>query len=194
MVLLDRDSYWQCAYLIRKGDFDAIHSQGLDNFKQDIVQLVPEFHDVVNEIKSWNEIKLLSVAVDHLDKWYLPGLLCIGDAAHAMSPVGGVGINLAVQDAVAAANILVPAIRAKNLHVSDLRAIQNRRSLPARIVQKIQVFAHTKVLQPALSYKKHFEIPWQFKLINQVRYLRRIPAHFLAFGYRAEHVKIKFKN
>ena len=190
LVLIDRDTYWQCGYIIRKGEFDAIKARGVETFRNDVLQLAPFLKTNIEKITAWEQIKLLSVAVDHLVTWYLPGLICIGDSAHAMSPVGGVGINLAIQDAVAAANILVPAFhRAGGVQISDLQAIQDRRSRPARFVQNFQVFAHTRVIARILSSKRRLRIPWQLRLVQWVPYLRRLPAYFIGVGFRPEHIQ-----
>jgi 2-polyprenyl-6-methoxyphenol hydroxylase-like FAD-dependent oxidoreductase len=152
LVMLNRDDYWQCAYVIQKGGLDAIRAKGLPAFRQDIAGLAPFLSDRVDELKSWDDIKLLSVAVDRLRQWYRPGLLCIGDAAHAMSPIGGVGINLAIQDAVAAANILAPAMRQLGPVSTDLlRKVQERRMFPTRATQRLQILAQDRVVTPTLK-------------------------------------------
>jgi len=190
LVLIDRDTYWQCGYIIRKGEFDAIKARGIETFRNDVLQLAPFLKTNIEKITAWEQIKLLSVAVDHLVTWYSPGLICIGDSAHAMSPVGGVGINLAIQDAVAAANILVPAFhRADGVQISDLEAIQKRRSRPARFVQNFQVFAHTHVIVRILSSKQRLRVPWQLRLMQRIPYLRRLPAYFIGVGFRPEHIE-----
>jgi 2-polyprenyl-6-methoxyphenol hydroxylase-like FAD-dependent oxidoreductase len=195
LVLIDRDTYWQCGYIISKGSFDTLTSAGIDSFKNSLVALAPFLSSSVEALVDWEKIKLLSVAVDHLRNWHLPGLLCIGDSAHAMSPVGGVGINLAVQDAVAAANVLVPALkRASGIQASDLEAIQQRRSKPARQIQDLQVFIHTKVIAQILASKKRLSVPWQLRLIQAIPYLRRFPAYFIGVGFRPEHVRISDFN
>ena len=135
-IMLDRNDYWQCAFVIPKGGIDEVHARGLEAFRAEIVRLAPYLRDRVHELASWDDVKLLTVAVNRLDTWFRPGLLCIGDAAHAMSPVGGVGINLAIQDAVAAANILVPRMREGGATLDDLRAVQRRREWPTRMTQR----------------------------------------------------------
>jgi 2-polyprenyl-6-methoxyphenol hydroxylase-like FAD-dependent oxidoreductase len=189
-VLLNRGTYWQCAALIKKGDADAVKARGLDDFRDGIVRIVPMLQDAVRAIGSWDDVKLLSVDVDHLREWSAPGLVCIGDAAHAMSPVGGVGINLAVQDAVAAANILAPAFRRPGgIRRDDLLAIQRRRAWPARVIQRAQVLAHTHILEPILA---HGDAPmhpaWQLRLLRWLPVLRRVPARLIGIGVRPEHV------
>jgi 2-polyprenyl-6-methoxyphenol hydroxylase-like FAD-dependent oxidoreductase len=138
-IMLDRGDYWQCAFIIPKGGIDDVHARGLDVFRADITRLAPYLTDRVQELATWDDVKLLTVAVNRLNTWFRPGLLCIGDAAHAMSPVGGVGINLAIQDAVAAANILVPRLREGGATLDDLRAVQRRREPPTRMTQRVQV-------------------------------------------------------
>src|SRR5205085_6505916 len=133
--MLDRGDYWQCAFVIRKGGYDEVRARGLDGFRGDILRLAPFLRDRVGELKDWDDIKLLTVVVDRLERWWRPGLLCIGDSAHAMSPMGGVGINLAIQDAVAAANILAQPLRDGRLADAHLAAVQQRRTLPTRLTQ-----------------------------------------------------------
>jgi 2-polyprenyl-6-methoxyphenol hydroxylase-like FAD-dependent oxidoreductase len=190
-ILIDRDDYWQCAFIIHKGDFEKIKAKGLPTFQTNLTKLVPIFSKNVHELKSWDQVKLLSVAVDHLEQWYQPGLLCIGDAAHAMSPVGGVGINLAVQDAVAAANRLIQAFHRKDgIKISDLAAIQSRRAWPTRVIQKVQVAIHANILEKALANPKHLDkAPWQLRLFNIFPYLRRLPAWLVGIGLRKERYK-----
>lgn len=190
MVLLDRTTYWQCAFIIKKGGFDSIKAQGMQKFQESIVHLAPLLAESITELKDWDQVKMLSVAVDHLQEWSLPGLVCVGDAAHAMSPIGGVGINLAVQDAVGAANILVPAFARKGgVRMSDLQAIQKRRAWPARVIQNIQVFIHTHILARILSEEGPVRVPWQLRVINSFPYLRRLPAYVIGVGVRPEHIK-----
>jgi 2-polyprenyl-6-methoxyphenol hydroxylase-like FAD-dependent oxidoreductase len=190
LVLINRDTYWQCAYIIQKGSFDELQAKGLETFRKGIADAVPTLTDAVTSIQGWEHVKLLSVAVDHLKTWYQEGLICIGDSAHAMSPVGGVGINLAIQDAVAAANILVPAFQRKGgVNISDLRAIERRRMWPARLVQRFQIFAHVHIIEKALNRTDSARVPWQLKLIERFPYLQRIPAWFIGIGVRPEHVR-----
>lgn len=190
MVLLDRGDYWQVAYLIRKGAFEEVQAAGIEALQASIVSVVPSFKESVKTLTDWDKVKMLSVAVDHLTEWSAPGLVCIGDAAHAMSPIGGVGINLAVQDAVGAANILVPAFARSNV-ISDatLEAIQKRRAWPARVVQKLQVFVHNRILEPILENDKPVRFPWQLRILNRFSYLQRIPAWFIGVGVRPEHIE-----
>ena len=188
MIMLDRGDYWQCAYVIPKGGIDRVKAEGLDAFRKRVVTMSPFLADRVAELKSWDDIKLLSVAVDRLRQWWRPGLICIGDAAHAMSPIGGVGVNLAVQDAVAAANRLAAPLRAGTASDDDLQAIQNRRSLPARLTQRIQLTMQNRIIGPALSGTERPKPPLLFKLFDMFPVLRRIPARLLGVGIRPEHV------
>jgi 2-polyprenyl-6-methoxyphenol hydroxylase-like FAD-dependent oxidoreductase len=189
MVMLNRDDYWQCAYLIRKGEFDRIKQTALVAFWKDVVSVVPFLRDRMNELESWDQIKLLTVKVDRLRQWYRPGLLCIGDAAHAMSPIGGVGINLAIQDAVAAANILAMPLARGSLSIADLQRVQRRRELPARITQRVQVFIQDRLIRRILGTNEDIPVPWPIKLLKRWPFLRRIPARMVGVGFRSEHVK-----
>ena len=189
MVMLNRDDYWQCAYLIRKGEFDRIKQTALVAFWRDVVSVVPFLRDRMNELESWDQIKLLTVKVDRLRQWYRPGLLCIGDAAHAMSPIGGVGINLAIQDAVAAANILAMPLARGSLSIADLQRVQRRRELPARITQRVQVFIQDRLIRRILGTNEDIPVPWPIKLLKRWPFLRRIPARMVGVGFRSEHVK-----
>jgi 2-polyprenyl-6-methoxyphenol hydroxylase-like FAD-dependent oxidoreductase len=191
MVMLNRGDYWQCAYLIRKGDFERIKERGLESFRKDILAIAPFLTDRVEELKDWEPIKLLTVKVDRLQKWYRPGLLIIGDAAHAMSPIGGVGINLAIQDAVAAANILAERLRRNTASLADLHRVQMRREFPTRMTQKMQVFIQDNLVKRILGSDQQISLPWFLKLVKRWPWLRRIPARVVGIGFRAEHVKTK---
>jgi 2-polyprenyl-6-methoxyphenol hydroxylase-like FAD-dependent oxidoreductase len=188
-VMLDRDDYWQCAYVIRKGGIDEVHAMGLDAFRDEIGRLAPYLRDRVHELASWDDVKLLTVAVNRLDTWFRPGLLCIGDAAHAMSPVGGVGINLAVQDAVASANILVPRMRAGKATMENLRALQKRREWPTRMTQGLQIAVQNRVISNVLRTKGTVKTPWAVKLLGRYPVLRRLPARIIGMGFRPEHIR-----
>ena len=190
LVTLNRGDYWQCAFVIRKGGYDEVRSRGLDAFRAEIVRLAPYLADRVHELKDWDDIKLLTVAVDRLTRWWRPGLLCIGDAAHAMSPIGGVGVNLAVQDAVAAANILAAPLREGRLTTSDLAAVQRRRTLPMKVVQAVQLAVQSRIVDPLLDSDKPVTAPWAARLFNRFPFLRRIPARIVGIGVRPEHVRI----
>jgi 2-polyprenyl-6-methoxyphenol hydroxylase-like FAD-dependent oxidoreductase len=188
VVVLNRGDYWQCAFLIPKGSIEETRRAGLQAFRQDVAQVVPLFADRVDEFKDWDQIKLLTVAVNRLERWHLPGLLCIGDAAHAMSPIGGVGVNLAVQDAVAAANILWQPLRAGAPSEADLDRVQKRREFPTRVIQRMQVFIQDNVIDRALGAGKKVEAPLVVRLTSRIALLRRIPARLIGLGVRPEHV------
>jgi 2-polyprenyl-6-methoxyphenol hydroxylase-like FAD-dependent oxidoreductase len=189
-VTLNRDEYWQCAYVIAKGGFDAIKQKGLPAFRETIESVAPFLRGRTNELKSWDDIKLLSVAVDRLRDWSCTGLLCIGDSAHAMSPIGGVGINLAIQDAVASANILAQPLLHGGVTDERLREVQRRREFPTRIIQGFQVFAHKRFIGPALSSRAPVRsLPLPLKLLRQFPVLRRIPARAIGLGFRREHIR-----
>ena len=188
LVTLNRGDYWQCAFVIRKGGHDEVCARGLDAFRAEIVKLAPYLADRVQELKDWDDIKLLTVAVDRLTQWWRPGLLCIGDAAHAMSPIGGVGVNLAVQDAVAAANILAVPLREGRLTTGDLAAVQRRRTLAMKVVQGMQLAVQSRIVDPLLDSDKPVTAPWVVRLFNRFPFLRRIPARIVGIGVRPEHV------
>ena len=189
LVALNRRDYWQCAFLIRKGGHDEIRARGLDALRADIVQLAPYLADRVAELADWNDIKLLTVAVDRLTRWWKPGLLCIGDAAHAMSPIGGVGVNLAVQDAIAAANILAAPLREKRVTTELLAAVQRRRSFPMKVIQKMQTIVQSRLIDPLLDSHEPMKAPWAMRLFNALPFLQRIPARIIGIGVRPEHVR-----
>ena len=189
-VMLNREDYWQCAYVIPKGGFDQIRRDGLAAFRGEIARLAPYLSDRVSELGDWSEIKLLTVAVDRLRVWHRPGLLCIGDAAHAMSPIGGVGINLAIQDAVAAANILAPCLLRGTVNEDDLRAVQHRREFPTRATQQLQLLVQNRVIGQVLQSTGKLSPPLAVRLLGQWPLLRRIPARLIGLGFRPEHVKL----
>jgi 2-polyprenyl-6-methoxyphenol hydroxylase-like FAD-dependent oxidoreductase len=194
LVLITRDDYWQAAMVIPKGAADEIRQRGLPAFREEIASLVPFLRDRVEELRDWKDISLLTVAVDRLTQWSRPGLLCIGDAAHAMSPIGGVGINLAIQDAVAAANILGPALLLGTPTEQDLRAVQNRRMFPTRATQRLQLTIQNNVIQRVLTSSKPLTLPLFFKLFQRIPYLRRIPARLIGVGFRPEHIRLPPKS
>jgi 2-polyprenyl-6-methoxyphenol hydroxylase-like FAD-dependent oxidoreductase len=189
MVMLDRGDYWQCAYVIPKGGIEEVKSRGLDAFRKAVVEMSPYLADRVGELKSWDDIKLLTVTVDRLRQWWRPGLICIGDSAHAMSPIGGVGVNVAVQDAVAAANRLVAPLRAGKVTDHDLHAIQERRMLSVRFTQWLQLTIQKRVITRVLTSQQRPKPPLLFKLFGVFPVLRRIPARVLGLGIRPEHVR-----
>jgi 2-polyprenyl-6-methoxyphenol hydroxylase-like FAD-dependent oxidoreductase len=203
LVTLNRGDYWQCAYVIPKGGFAAIQKNGLPAFRRDLETVAPFLQGRTAELKDWSDIKLLSVAVDRMSHWSRDGLLCIGDSAHAMSPIGGVGINLAIQDAVAAANILAPAlstIASDNPHIpspaqcadAELHHVQARREFPTRITQAFQIFAHKRFIGPALASKVPLQrFPLPLALLKHFPILRRVPARMVGLGVRPEHIKTR---
>ncbi len=187
MVMLNRNDYWQCAYVIPKGSADDVRRAGLDKFREVVGEMSPFVQDRLGEIESWDSVKLLTVAVDRLRRWYRPGLLCIGDAAHAMSPIGGVGINLAVQDAVAAANILADPLRRGSVSIETLERVQQRREFPTRFTQRLQIVLQNNIIGPALGGRRP-KAPFFMKML-QWPLLRRIPGRLLALGIRPEHIR-----
>jgi 2-polyprenyl-6-methoxyphenol hydroxylase-like FAD-dependent oxidoreductase len=190
IVTIDRNEYWQCAYVIAKGGIERIHAGGLEAFKAAVADGAPFLSDRVDELKSFDDIKLLSVSVDRLTTWSKPGLLCIGDAAHAMSPVGGVGINLAIQDAVATANLLGGKLKTGTLHDVDLDSVRRRRLFPVKVIQSLQVAVHDRVLRPTISgAERTLTVPWPLKVLDANAWLRRWPAQILGLGVRPEHVR-----
>jgi 2-polyprenyl-6-methoxyphenol hydroxylase-like FAD-dependent oxidoreductase len=189
LVMLDRGDYWQCALVIPKGRFAAIQGRGIDAFRAELARLAPRLADRVDELRDWGDIRLLTVAVDRLRQWHRPGLLCIGDAAHAMSPIGGVGINLAIQDAVAAANILTPPLRDRRLAEAHLRAVQRRRELPTRLTQRLQVLIQDRVISRVLAGRGRARPPLAVRLLGRYPLLRRLPARLIGLGFRPEHVR-----
>ena len=188
-VMINRSDYWQCAFVIPKGAFSTVQQRGLEAFRTEIARLCPYLGDRVGELRDWRDIKLLTVTVDRLRQWYRPGLLCIGDAAHAMSPVGGVGINLAIQDAVASANILAAPLRAGSVSLDHLRQVQRRRELPTRLTQRLQVFIQDRVISRVLRSAAPLSPPWPVRLAQRWPALQRIPARIVGIGFRPEHVR-----
>jgi 2-polyprenyl-6-methoxyphenol hydroxylase-like FAD-dependent oxidoreductase len=189
MIMLNRDDYWQCAFVVAKGAAEIWRKRDIGEFRRTILELSPFLDERVNEIGSWDDVKTLTVAVNRLPQWHQPGLLCIGDAAHAMSPIGGVGVNLAVQDAVAAANILAGPLSERRLTRDHLIAVQRRREWPTKVTQRIQIFVQDHVVGPVLAGTKRPKPPRAAKLLDWFPALRRIPARVIGIGVRPEHVR-----
>jgi 2-polyprenyl-6-methoxyphenol hydroxylase-like FAD-dependent oxidoreductase len=188
-VMLNRGDYWQCAYVIPKGAMDAMRQRGIEEFRAQVARVEPAMADRVGEIADWNHVHLLTVQVNRLRSWYRPGLLCIGDAAHAMSPVGGVGINLAVQDAVAAANILADPLYEKRDVTPFLPKVQERREFPTRATQRLQLAIQNNVIAGVLKGGADLKPPLPLRLMDCFPPLRRIPARLMGLGFRSEHVQ-----
>ena len=188
LVLLDRGDYWQCGFVIPKGGFDEIKARGLPQFQNEIVSFAGFLRDRVTELDDWSKIKLLTVQINRLCDWCREGLLCIGDSAHAMSPAGGVGINLAIQDAVATANLLAEKLRSGPVTVSDLRKVQARREWPTRLIQSMQVFLHQRVVTGQASGSDD-SLPFVLRLLKWFPILRQVPARFIGLGPRPEHFR-----
>jgi 2-polyprenyl-6-methoxyphenol hydroxylase-like FAD-dependent oxidoreductase len=188
MALIDRAEYWQCAYVIPKGTLAELHERGLGEFRRQIGEIVPFLHDRADELQTWDDVKLLTVRVNRLRRWYRPGLLCIGDAAHAMSPIGGVGINLAIQDAVAASNMLAPKLLDHTLSIRDLRAVQRRREMAAKLTQALQLFIQSKVIGRVLVNGNSPLLGRLPGLLRLLPFLPRIPGRLVGLGFRPEHL------
>jgi 2-polyprenyl-6-methoxyphenol hydroxylase-like FAD-dependent oxidoreductase len=188
MALIDRAEYWQCAYVIPKGTLASLHERGLSEFRQQIGEIVPFLSDRTDELQTWDDVKLLTVRVNRLRRWYRPGLLCIGDAAHAMSPIGGVGINLAIQDAVAASNMLAPKLLDRTLSIRDLRAVQRRRQMAAKLTQTLQLFIQSKVIGKVLTNGRSPLLRRLPSLLRLMPFLPRIPGRLVGLGFRPERL------
>jgi 2-polyprenyl-6-methoxyphenol hydroxylase-like FAD-dependent oxidoreductase len=191
VVLIDRGGYWQVAYLIRKGSLGDVRSHGLEAFRADVARAVPFFADRLEAIATWDEVKLLTVAIDRLERWHRPGLLCIGDAAHAMSPLGGVGINLAIQDAVATANILAGPLRAGTVRDGDLARVQRRREFPTRFTQRIQIMMQNGLIDPVLSGRRAPTAPTLMRWAAKLGLMQRLFGRVAGVGVRPEHVQTR---
>ncbi len=190
LVTFDRGDYWQCAYVIGKGKYDAVKVRGLDAFRDDVVGMAPILKSGISDVKTWDDVKLLTVAINRLRRWTLPGLLCIGDAAHAMSPIGGVGVNLAVQDAVATANLLAARLADGCPPERQLDAVRRRREFPVRMTQAVQVLVQNNVVSAALKPgDRPLRVPLLARVINALPWLQGITARFVALGVRPEHVQ-----
>jgi 2-polyprenyl-6-methoxyphenol hydroxylase-like FAD-dependent oxidoreductase len=189
MVTFDRGDYWQCAYVIAKDQYDAVKARGLEAFRDDVIGMAPILKSGMSDVKTWDDVKLLTVAINRLKRWTRPGLLCIGDAAHAMSPIGGVGVNLAVQDAVATANLLAARLAAGCPDENELDAVRRRREFPVRMTQAMQVVVQNNIVSVALQPGgRPLQAPLFARLINAVPWLQGITARFVALGVRPEHV------
>ena len=195
-IMINRGNEWQLGFVIPKGTSEQVREQGMPAFRETIIKLAPFLRDRVSELRDWNEVKLLTVRVDRLSQWYRSGLLCIGDAAHAMSPVGGVGINLAIQDAVAAANTLAAPLREGRVTDSDLRQVQRRRALPTRLTQSFQLAIQNRVIKrtlerrPLASETKKFAPPLMLRLVRRFPAIQRLNARLVGLGFRPEHVRV----
>ncbi|HAO09051.1 MAG TPA: hypothetical protein DCQ50_19190 [Chryseobacterium sp.] len=191
LILIDRTEYWQCGFITIKGNYENLKSKGVVNFQHEITSILPKLKDVVKQLTDFEQIKNLSVTVDRLEKWYTEGLICIGDSAHAMSQIGGVGINLAIQDAVAAANVLVPLFKNGNIPTTnDLEKIQKRRMFPTKVTQGVQVLIQNKSLKPFLTDKNKDDVPSFLKLLKWFPPLRILPARFIGLGVRTEKIEL----
>lgn len=191
LVTLNRDSYWQCAFVIPKGAQDTLREAAIDAFRQRVVGTAPFLADVAPALARWADVKLLTVQVDYMPRWWREGFLAIGDAAHAMSPVGGVGVNLAIQDAVAAANVLARPLRERRLRPDHLQAVQERRLWPTRVTQRAQVAVQESVLSPVLACKEApARPPLLVTLLQRLPPLRRLPARMVGMGVRPERVRV----
>jgi 2-polyprenyl-6-methoxyphenol hydroxylase-like FAD-dependent oxidoreductase len=188
LALIDRGEFWQCAFVIPKGALEKIEARGLDDFRAQIARTAPFLGDRVGDLRSWDEVKLLTVRVNRLRRWYREGLLCVGDAAHAMSPIGGVGVNLAIQDAVAAANLLARKLREGCVSATDLRAVQRRRAFAAAATQAIQVFVQRHVIGRVLADGRSPFLGAVVWLARRLPLLQRIPGYLVGLGLRPEHV------
>lgn len=188
VVMIERGAYWQIGYVIPKGGAQTLRSRPIGEFRDAIAKVAPILSDRVEELRDWDDVSLLTVQVNRLKNWSRPGLLCIGDAAHAMSPIGGVGVNLAIQDAVATANLLAEKLRTGSLRDEDLAAVQRRREFPARVTQRLQLFAQNRVIRSVLSADAPFEPPLALRIFDLFPVLRQLPARLIGIGLRPEHI------
>ncbi|HEX3918532.1 MAG TPA: FAD-dependent oxidoreductase [Caulobacteraceae bacterium] len=188
LVMIPRGDYFQIGYVVQKGGADAIRAKGLPAFRQSVEEMAPAMAGRTDTIASWDDVKLLTVSVDRLKTWCAPGVLCIGDAAHAMSPVGGVGINLAIQDAVATANLLWEPLKAGSVSLADLQAVQHRREWPTKVTQNIQIFIQKRAIAPTLAGAE-IEAPWPAKLVDRLPVLQGLFARAVGMGARFERVR-----
>jgi 2-polyprenyl-6-methoxyphenol hydroxylase-like FAD-dependent oxidoreductase len=189
LVVINRFDYWQLGYVIPKGGYQQMRAAGLEWIRENVARLMPEFADRVDELKEWKQISVLSVESSRTPRWYRPDLLLIGDAAHVMSPVGGVGINYAIQDAVVAANVLSGKLKYGIVSQKDLAEVQRQRELPTKFIQRLQSFAQQAVLAPALKGKQPFTIPRWVRVLLSIPFVRTIPARIVGYGLFPAHVK-----
>jgi 2-polyprenyl-6-methoxyphenol hydroxylase-like FAD-dependent oxidoreductase len=194
IVMLDRNEYWQVAFVIARGQADAIRARGLDAFRGEVVAVAPELEDRVREIRAWDDVKLLTVRVDRLERWHRRGYLAIGDAAHAMSPIGGVGINVAIQDAVVAANALWGPLSQGDVGEDALAGVQRRRERPVRLIQAFQTFVQERFLKPTLESRQTPAIPWLARAVLRTPILRDLPPRLIALGIDRPHVEIPARD
>lgn len=189
MILLDRGDYWQCGYIVLKGAYHEIREGGLEKFQEELKELLPAFlHDRIRDIDDWKKVAVLAVQVGRVEKWHRPGFLLIGDAAHVMSPIGGVGINYAIQDAIAAYNCLSRPLRANSLIEQDLANVQERREWPTKVMQGIQTMAQKRIVKAALQSNGEFTLPLPARIIGKIPLLNKLPAKILAYGIRHETI------
>lgn len=189
VVMLDRLDEWQVAYLILKGSYQQLRAAGLEALRKSFGEIAPDYADRIEHLQDWKQVSMLSVESSILERWYLPGLLLIGDAAHVMSPVGGVGINYAIQDAVVAANVLTEPLRTRTLKTDDLKEVQNKREWPTRVIQRFQTIIQKRVIANALGTNQTFRLPLLIRLLLRIPGLRNLPARLIAFGIRRVHLK-----
>jgi 2-polyprenyl-6-methoxyphenol hydroxylase-like FAD-dependent oxidoreductase len=194
LVLMDHLEYWQVGFIIPKGGYERLRAAGLPALRRSVAELAPELADRVGNLKDWKQGSLLSVESDRLRRWHRPGLLLVGDAAHVSSPVGGVGINLAIQDAVVAANVLVGPLKAGQLRVQDLRAMQRRREWPTRLIQEAQALAQRWVVSAALNASEMYRLPVLLRLLLRTPFLRNLFARLIAFGVWPVHVEARLQG
>jgi 2-polyprenyl-6-methoxyphenol hydroxylase-like FAD-dependent oxidoreductase len=194
LVTLYRGDYWQIGYLFPKGTYQHLRAGGIETLRASIAQAAPEFADRLDVLTDWSDVSLLSVESNRLPCWYRPGLLLLGDAAHVMSPVGGVGINYAIQDAVTAANLLEAPLRAGRMSLRDLQAVQRRRELPTRVIQALQTLIQRRIFGEALDASAPFTLPAPLRLLAKVPYLRALPAWLIAYGLRPSRPRAEYQR
>ena len=189
LATADRGDYWQCGFVIAKGASEELRRKGIESLRADIAEIAPFLRNRLEELRDWNDIRLLTVRIDRLRQWYRPGLLCIGDAAHAMSPIGGVGINLAIQDAVAAANTLAGPLRNGCVGNDHLAAVQRRRAFATRVTQRFQMIIQKQLVERVLASSDPKNLPWPQRLLNRSPLVRWIRRRMIGIGFRPEHIR-----